>query len=139
MSAATLLSDMRKSQGYRQIKPEFLSTTPQAQGWQLPQEWMGFYQVRCFLRTLEDAFHHQKQGQSTHKVLQAIFSDGLTYISIFVEPLVSGALLADSPSHSQIGATQTWTARQRDWQVIVVGEVPVATLRAIANSLQRVG
>jgi sigma-E factor negative regulatory protein RseB len=139
MSAETLLSGMNKSQGYRQIKPEFLAINPQAQGWQLPREWMGFYQVRCFLRTLEDAFAHQKQGKSTHKVLQAIYSDGLTYMSIFVEPLASGTLLADSPSHSQIGATQTWTTRQRDWQVTVVGEVPVATLRAIASALQRVG
>lgn len=68
-------------------------------------------------------------------VLQTIFSDGLTYVSVFIEPF-------DPQRHQRamrtaVGATQTLMRRQGDWWITVVGDVPPATLLAFANALER--
>ena len=66
------------------------------------------------------------QEASAEPVLQTIFSDGLTYVSVFIEPLRSAA--PPRPMRTAVGATQTLMRRQGDWWVTVVGDVPPATL-----------
>ena len=74
-------------------------------------------------------------GGGAHPVLQTIYSDGLTYVSLFIEPY-------DATRHRRemlvaMGATQTLTRRQGDWWLTVIGDVPPATLRAFAAGLDR--
>jgi sigma-E factor negative regulatory protein RseB len=67
--------------------------------------------------------------------VQTIYSDGLTYVSVFIEPY-----RADRHTHpmlASLGATQTLSQRQGDWWVTVVGDTPPATLRSFASSLER--
>ena len=75
------------------------------------------------------------QGEHAPQALQTIFSDGLTYVSVFIEPFSperhTRAML------TTMGATQTLMRRQGDWWITVIGDVPVATLRAFANGLER--
>jgi sigma-E factor negative regulatory protein RseB len=70
--------------------------------------------------------------------MQWIFSDGLASVSLFVEPY-------DAQRHPRetmvaMGATHALTQRiaeKGDWWLTVVGEVPPATLKAFAQSLER--
>jgi sigma-E factor negative regulatory protein RseB len=126
-----VLLPMRKLDGYRIVKPSLTPTKLDAEGWALRQMVPGFRQVSCVKRPLEDA----DQSAGAAEALQTIFSDGLTYVSVFIEPF--------SPERhtrqmlTTIGATQTLMRRQGDWWITVVGDVPAATLKAFAGGLER--
>ena len=68
-------------------------------------------------------------------VLQAVFSDGLTHVSLFIEPY--DAKLAVTPVTGQLGATGTLRQRRGEHWVTVMGDVPAATLKAFADALER--
>ena len=75
------------------------------------------------------------QQQARAPVLQTIFSDGLTYVSVFIEPF-------DPQRHTRamsavVGPTQTLTQQVGDSWVTVIGDVPPATLRQFAKGLER--
>ena len=67
-------------------------------------------------------------------MLQAIFSDGLTYVSVFIEPYRPRSATS-ARCCTQLGATQTLMRRHGDWWVTVVGDVPPATLQQFAPAL----
>ncbi|MDE2296548.1 MAG: MucB/RseB C-terminal domain-containing protein, partial [Burkholderiales bacterium] len=71
------------------------------------------------------------------KALQAIYSDGLTYVSVFIEPF--DPKRHTHPMLASVGPTQTLMQRQGDWWVTVLGDVPPATLRVFAKGLERIG
>jgi len=129
-----VLLPMRKLEGYRVIKPTLTPTKLEAEGWALRQSVPGFRQVSCVKRPMESS-PDAEQGTSGPEALQTIFSDGLTYVSVFIEPFSperhTRAML------TTIGATQTLMRRQGDWWITVVGDVPVTTLKAFANGLER--
>lgn len=77
--------------------------------------------------------------------MQAVFSDGLATISVFIEPqalsAAAGAPSAAAPVPSadatQIhGPTSAYSRRVGDSLVTVVGEVPPSTVRAVAGSVE---
>ena len=68
-------------------------------------------------------------------MLQAVFSDGLTHVSVFIEPYDAAVHRADPPM--AVGATHTLARRQGDWWITVVGDVPPPTLLMFANALER--
>ncbi|MGD9834738.1 MAG: MucB/RseB C-terminal domain-containing protein [Piscinibacter sp.] len=125
---------MRKLDGYRVIRPTLDSTRLEAEGWNMRQLVPGFREVNCVKRPMESPTSNAQEATS-EPVLQTIFSDGLTYVSVFIEPY--------SPARHQramrtaVGATQTLMRRQGEWWVTVVGDVPPATLLAFANGLER--
>lgn len=68
-------------------------------------------------------------------VLQAVFSDGLAHVSVFIEPF-------DAQRHRQellahLGATSTVSLQHEGYWLTAVGDAPPGTLRRIAESLQR--
>lgn len=65
-------------------------------------------------------------------VEQQVFTDGIATISIFVGPVSETGLQGSS----RMGAVSAFGMRAGDLQVTVVGEVPVATVRAIGESLR---
>jgi sigma-E factor negative regulatory protein RseB len=108
--------------GWRVEKAQAVKTSAAAEGWQLRNAVAGFKPLNSYKRPGEG-------------VLQWIFSDGLASVSLFVEDY-------DRERHVQegvfaSGATHTLTRRVQDWWVTAVGEVPPATLRAFALSLER--
>ncbi|HJV60909.1 MAG TPA: MucB/RseB C-terminal domain-containing protein [Albitalea sp.] len=130
----TVLQPMKKLEGYRVLRPSLTPTKLEAEGWTLPAVVPGFRQVSCVKRPLSGAEQTQ-QGNDSPEAIQTIFSDGLTYVSVFIEPF-------DPTRHTKamlttIGATQTLMRRQGDWWITVVGDVPVATLKAFAGGLER--
>ena len=74
--------------------------------------------------------------------MQAVFSDGLATVSVFIEPR---SLLSAPGSGSQVplgdalqihGRTSAFSRRVGDSLVTVVGEVPPSTVRAVAGSVE---
>lgn len=127
-----LAAMMANTDGYRVEKVEPVKTTAAAEGWFLRNPVAGFKAVTCYKRPGNGA-----SGQDG--AVQWIFSDGLASVSLFLEAF-------DRQRHPQealmsMGATQTLTRRLPDkggdWWLTVVGEVPVQTLKAFAQALER--
>jgi len=94
----------------------------------------GFRPVSCVSRQIEAA------GDATGEtpapaVIQSIYSDGLTYVSVFIEPFRPER--HTRPLLAAVGATSTLAQRRGDWWVTVVGDTPPATLRMFAAALER--
>lgn len=126
-----VLAMMRKLDGYRVLKPALDGTSLEAEGWILRESAPGFRLVSCVKRALDPS---EREGASD-EVLQTIFSDGLTHVSVFIEPYRSQRHV--KPLATALGATQTLMQRHGDWWVTVVGDVPPATLRLFARHLER--
>lgn len=128
----SVLGPMRALDGYRVQRPVLTPARLEAEGWTLRQGVPGFEQVRCVKRPLGGPAEAARDGETP--VLQAIYSDGLTHVSIFIEPY--SASRHPRGMHTVIGSTQTLMRRQGDWWVTVVGDVPAATLRQFAGALE---
>lgn len=126
---ASVMAPLKKLDTYRVTRPVLAPTKLEDEGWVLRQAAPGFRQVSCVKRPMDNV------APDDRPVLQAIYSDGLTYVSVFIEPF-------DSQRHARpmlatVGPTQTLMQQQGDWWVTVVGDVPAATLRSFAKGLER--
>jgi sigma-E factor negative regulatory protein RseB len=124
---------MKRLEGYRVTRPVLVATRLDAEGWALRQPVPGFREVSCVKRPMEGASEPKAGGQP--QALQTIFSDGLTYVSVFIEAFEPERHAR--PMFGSIGPTQTLMQRQGEWWVTLVGDVPPATLRLFASGLQR--
>ena len=114
--------------GYTVRHGERLPTDLQGEGWTLTSTVPGFEQVSCVKR------RGAKGGNETD-MLQVIHSDGLTHVSMFIEPYQPG-------THRRellltLGANRTLMMRRDGWWLTVMGDVPVSTLRSFAAGLER--
>ena len=125
----SVLAPMKKLDGYRVVRPVLTPTKLEAEGWVLRQTAPGFREVSCVRRPMDNAVAADRQ------ILQTIYSDGLTYVSVFIEPF--DAQRHTRPMLASVGPTQTLMQQQGDWWVTVVGDVPAATLRTFAKGLER--
>lgn len=129
----SVLNAMRKLDGYRVVRPVLTPTRLDQEGWAMRRLAPGFKQVSCVRRQMESP--GDGATASSPPVIQSIYSDGLTYVSVFIEPFRAArhtrSLLA------AIGATSTLTERQGDWWITVVGDTPPATLKSFAAALER--
>jgi sigma-E factor negative regulatory protein RseB len=126
----SVLQPMKRLAGYRQVRPTPTATHLEAEGWSLEPAVPGFVLASCAKRSLDPA------TADSAGTLQAVFSDGLTHVSVFVEPY-------DRKRHAhalstQMGATSTLMQALGDaWWITVVGDVPVSTLKQFYQSLVR--
>jgi sigma-E factor negative regulatory protein RseB len=129
---AMVLEPLRQLDRYRVLRPAVLPTTLDNEGWQLDPSLLprGFRQVQCAKRTLDP-----NGGPNAPVVLQSIYADGLTHVSLFVEPFDAKRHQAEAAG--SIGATHTLTARHDDHWVTVMGDVPTETLRRFVAALER--
>ncbi|MDZ7811713.1 MAG: MucB/RseB C-terminal domain-containing protein [Ideonella sp.] len=128
--AEQALAVLRHLPGYRVIRNQALPTSLAQEGWLLAKLPAGFQEVTCARRSL-DAL----ASDSAPVVLQTIFADGLTHVSLFIEPF-------DPKRHqteavTSMGATSTLASRRGDHWVTVVGDVPVETLKKFVSALSR--
>lgn len=131
--AQTVLAPMKKLDAYRVMHPYMSPVRFSGEGWMLRQQVPGFREVSCVKRSVTAP--SDPKSSAPAQVLQAIYSDGLTYVSVFIEPF-------DAERHARamqtsIGATQTFMHRQENWWITVIGDVPAETLRQFANGLER--
>ena len=115
-------------EGYRVIRPQQQRTALDNEGWLLANPVPGYTLAGCVRRGMEAS------GDEA-SVLQAVFADGLTHVSVFVESY--------NPSRPRTemqalhGATATLSQRRGDYWVTVVGDAPLATLKLFALALDR--
>ena len=129
----SVLQALKKLDGFRMIKPALVPTQLETEGWTLKASVPGFKMVSCVKRPFEGASH--ASSDAVDQALQTVYSDGLTYVSIFIEPYSPER--HSRPMFTTIGATQTMMRREGDWWVTVMGDVPTATLRQFANGVER--
>jgi sigma-E factor negative regulatory protein RseB len=65
---------------------------------------------------------------------QMIFSDGIASVSLFIEPMVKG--MRPKMGHKLIGSTNICADVIDGYQIVVVGEVPEATVTQIAKAVR---
>jgi sigma-E factor negative regulatory protein RseB len=137
------MKKLEKLEGYRIVRPTLSPTSLEVEGWTLRVGVPGFRQVSCVKRPIGGSSPDDREpgapakDQTSTPVLQTIFSDGLTYVSVFIEPF-------DPQRHTRamataVGPTQTLMQQQGDWWITVIGDVPPSTLRQFAKGLERKG
>lgn len=129
----SVLQAMKKLAGYRVVRPVLMPTRLEAEGWTMRESVPGFRQVSCVRRRMEDSAAGDRPDRP--QVLQTIFSDGLTHVSVFIEPF--DPQRHTRPMQAAVGPTWTLMQRQGPWWVTIVGDVPPATLRVFAKGLER--
>jgi sigma-E factor negative regulatory protein RseB len=125
-------SALRQLDGWRVSKSAPQRTALEAEGWQLKVPLPGFRQARCVRRSL-DAAHDDPRDAATD-VVQAVYTDGLTYVSLFIEPLRAERHRTGAAT---VGATHTWMQAHGSHWITVMGDVPLATLKQFAAALER--
>ncbi len=130
----SVLNAMRRLDGYRVVRPVLTPTRLESEGWTMRQLAPGFRSVGCVSRQIEAAGDVAGETASP-PVIQSIYSDGLTYVSVFIEPFRSERHA--KPMFAAMGATSTLAQRHGDWWVTIVGDTPPATLRIFAAALER--
>lgn len=133
VKAEKLVQMMAHTEGYRVEKSDAVPTTALVEGWAMKLAVPGFKPVSCFKRGTVD------KADRGDKSMQWIFSDGLATVSLFLENF-------DHRRHVQ-SSVKTWGATQSlglpvqdksgEWWLTVMGEVPLQTLQAFAQSLER--
>lgn len=125
-----VLAPMKRLDGLRVKRPQAMRTQPEAEGWRLARPVAGFQLVSCQRRPLDSSMDAEAP-----QVLQSVYTDGLTHVSVFVEAF-------DGARHKQgmrttMGATNTVMHRRGDWWITVVGEVPMAVVLMFDSLLER--
>ena len=124
----SLLQIMRQLDGYQVVRPQQKRTTLDVEGWTLARPVAGFQFAGCVRRGMETA----GDGEP---VLQTVFTDGLTYVSVFLEPYKAERHTAEAQAHQ--GATSTVMMRRGEYWLTAVGDVPPATLKLLAAAFER--
>jgi sigma-E factor negative regulatory protein RseB len=120
---------LKQLDGWQLHKSQPQRTDLEAEGWQVKPP-AGFRKSSCVKRSFAGA----DERQAAADVLQAVFTDGLTHVSIFIEP-------HRPERHRQgaaaLGATHTWMQPLGAFWVTVMGDVPMGTLKQFAAAIER--
>jgi sigma-E factor negative regulatory protein RseB len=122
-----LKRQMGDTRGYEIHKSTMKKTTAEAEGWRLKEVVPGFASMSCHTRGAP--------GAAEPASMQWVFSDGLASVSLFVEALDPQRHGAEKTA--AVGATHSFAQRLDGYWITALGEVPVATLRRFAQSLER--
>jgi sigma-E factor negative regulatory protein RseB len=118
---------------YRVLRPTVEPANLDSEGWVLRADRVppGFQVLGCVRRTLSLPVAVSTQAS----VLQAMFSDGLTPVSLFIERYQPARHTA--AGLTVIGATHTLSRRDKDYWLTAVGDVPEETLDQFIGALER--
>ncbi|HTH72834.1 MAG TPA: MucB/RseB C-terminal domain-containing protein [Trinickia sp.] len=126
---APITAGMRNTAGWTLVHPPVVPVDMEAQGWQLNVNVPGFRKIRELRRPMAA----REASAPPIPVDQAVFSDGLSTVSVFVEP-------TDKNSRKEgagvSGATHVLVTRHGDYWLTLLGEVPQGTLQLIASSIK---
>jgi len=127
-----VLQAMRNIDGFRIVRPAAIRTSLEAEGWNVAHPVPGFQLVACMRRELGAL--EEPPSSASGEVLMAVFSDGLTHVSVFVEPYDAQR---HKPVATSLGATHTVMSRLGDWWITAMGDVPMATVQLFSSALER--
>ena len=91
---------------------------------------------RWQLKTLPQGFRiessfRKKMPDSDTVIQQMVLSDGMASVSIFIEPTSEESLTGET----SMGAINAYGARQNEFTVTAIGEVPAITVRQLAEAV----
>lgn len=152
--AAAVQAAMRETDGWRTVTMQSTPTQLAQEGWRLDELPDGFQLLGCVrkpvtwtepARDLAESSGGARPsapgpsstltGEST--TLQVIYSDGLARVSVFIEPVTPGRQARSLVT--QMGATHALLQSRDDrWRLVLMGDVPVATLKRFAAALRRI-
>jgi len=131
----SVLAPMKKLDGYRIVTLQPAPTRLDAEGWALGSLPNGFKLIGCVRRGIGDPLEVATASRPD-STLQAVFSDGLARVSVFIEAMDPAH--RRQPLMTQMGATHTLMRPHFDrWWITVMGDVPPATLRQFLIALER--
>lgn len=113
------------TEGWRVERSEQPTVDLARLGWQIAPP-PGFRKLREVMRSLWG-------GNAERKVMQSVLTDGLANVSVFIEP---AAAEAPTEAAQASGPTSVYARRVGDARVTVVGEVPMATVKSLARSVE---
>jgi sigma-E factor negative regulatory protein RseB len=130
----TVLQPLKRLDGLRVLRPTQVPTRLEAEGWTLTRPVQGFQLTSCVKRPATPEPAAPGKPPPT-EVLQVVFSDGLTHVSLFIEPI-------DESRHrkalrAQFGATHSLAGRKGDHWITAMGDVPPSTLKLFVDALDR--
>jgi len=128
-AAQAQVNPRKKLDGYRVLRPPTRQVELDSQGWALARAVPGFELISCVQRPLEGS-----GASDAPMVLQSVFSDGLTHVSVFVEPYDESRHV---PVSTSSGAAHVSMTRHGQWWLTIVGEVPMQTIALFEAALQR--
>ncbi|MEI7291313.1 MULTISPECIES: MucB/RseB C-terminal domain-containing protein [Paraburkholderia] len=126
---APIANGMRNLAGWTVVRPPLQSVDMEAQGWNFGQNVPGFRKIRELRRPMAA----RDANDPPIPVDQAVFSDGLSAVSIFVEPVEHNSRKEGAGS---TGATHVLVKRDGDYWITLLGEVPQATLQQFASAIE---
>jgi sigma-E factor negative regulatory protein RseB len=131
--AAAVYAELHRADGYHVVRPQVQHTRLEAEGWSMQAALLpaGFQSLGCVKRTMDMPGETVVQP----KVLQSIWSDGITHVSLFIEPFQPQR--HRSEGLTVIGATHTLTRRVNDMWLTAVGDVPPGALDQFMRALER--
>ncbi|WP_233802572.1 MucB/RseB C-terminal domain-containing protein [Paraburkholderia sp. HP33-1] len=126
---ADIVNGIRNLAGWTVVRPPVEPVDMAAQGWQITPSVPGFHIIRQLRRPMAS----REAGQPPIPVDQAVFSDGLAAISVFVEPVENNTRKEGT---GDSGATHVLVKRQGDFWITLLGEVPQTTLQQFASAIE---
>jgi sigma-E factor negative regulatory protein RseB len=131
----SVLAPMKKLDGYRVARLQPVPTRLEAEGWAVANLPTGFKLVGCVKRGIGDP-GELVTGSRPSDAIQAVFSDGLARVSVFIEAL--DPTRQRQPLMTQMGATHTLMRQRHErWWITVMGDVPPMTLKQFLGALER--
>jgi sigma-E factor negative regulatory protein RseB len=124
-----IASGIRNVAGWQVVRPPVESTDMEAAGWEFPVTVPGFRKVRELRRPMAAA----DASEPPVPVDQAVFSDGMSAISIFVEPVDKSARKEGA---GESGATHVLVKRHGGYWITALGEVPLVTLQRFTSAIE---
>ena len=124
-----IAAGIRNTAGWTVVRPPVQPVDMAAQGWQMTPTVPGFHKIRELRRPMAA----RDAGDPPIPVDQAVFSDGLAAVSIFVEPAEKNTRKEGSGSS---GATHVLVKRYGDFWITVLGEVPQSTLQQFVSAIE---
>ncbi|EEA02374.1 sigma E regulatory protein, MucB/RseB [Burkholderia sp. H160] len=126
---AGIVNGIRNLAGWTVVRPPVEPVDMAAHGWQITPSVPGFHIIRELRRPMAS----REAGQPPIPVDQAVFSDGLAAISVFVEPVENNTRKEGT---GDSGATHVLVKRQGDFWITLLGEVPQTTLQQFASAIE---
>lgn len=124
-----IAAGIRNLAGWTVVRPPVAPVDMAGQGWRIAPTVAGFREIREVQRPMAA----RDPGEPPISVDQAVFTDGLSTISIFIEPAKNNTRKAGAGS---TGATHVLVTRRGDFWITALGEVPQATLQQFTTAIE---
>ncbi|KAA0182485.1 MucB/RseB C-terminal domain-containing protein [Cupriavidus cauae] len=130
-----ILGAIKSAANWQRYEINYQPANIAEEGWLITVPIKGFQKIREVRRPLGDLRSAQGSGrEQVFEVLQVVYSDGLTGLSVFIEPVSEQRVRREGVA--SLGATQVVVRKVADFWITVVGEVPAATVKQFAAAVE---